>query len=52
MKNSLSPREIPRAKSEGFSEGSGYISSYFLTQVIVQAYSTLIVTKLNLNCDN
>ena len=29
MKYSLSPREILRAKPKGFSEGSGYISSYF-----------------------
>ena len=28
MKYSLSPREIPRAKSEGLPEGSGYISWY------------------------
>ena len=36
MKYSLSPREIPRAKPEGFLKGSGYISSYFLTQVTIQ----------------
>ena len=28
MKYSLSPREIPCAKPEGFPEGSGYISLY------------------------
>ena len=39
MKYCLSPREIPRAKAEGFSEGSGYISSYFLTRVTIQTFS-------------
>ena len=40
MKYSLSPREIPRAKPEGFLEGlSGYISLYFLTLVTIQTFS-------------
>ena len=39
MKYSMSPRENPRAKPEGFHEGSGYISSYFLTQFKVQTFS-------------
>ena len=39
MKYSLSPREILKAKPEGFPEGSGYISSYFLTQVTIQTFS-------------
>ena len=39
MKYSLSPREIPRAKPEGFPEGSGYISLYFLTWVKIQTFS-------------
>ena len=39
MKYSLIPREIPRAKPEGFPEGSGYILLYFLTRVTVQTFS-------------
>ena len=39
MKYSLSPREIPRAKPGGFSEGSGYISFYFLTRVTTETFS-------------
>ena len=39
MKYSLSPREIPRAKPEGFPEGSGYISLYILTIVTIQTFS-------------
>ena len=39
MKYSLSPREILRAKPNGFPEGSGYISVYILTQVTIQTFS-------------
>ena len=39
MKYSLRPREMPRAKAKGFPEGSGYISSYFLTRVTIQTFS-------------
>ena len=39
MKYSLSPREIPKAKPEGFPGGSGYILSYFMTQVTMQTFS-------------
>ena len=39
MKYSLSPKDIPRAKAERFSEGSGYISRYIPTQVIIQSFS-------------
>ena len=38
-KYSLSPRKIPRAKPKGFSKGSGYISPFILTQVIIQTLS-------------
>ena len=38
---SLSPREIPRAEPEVFPEGSGYISPYILTWVIIQTLSIL-----------
>ena len=36
MKYSLSTKEIPRAESKGFSEGSGYISLYIPPLVIIQ----------------
>ena len=39
MTNSLSPWTILRAEPEGFSKGSGYISPYILTQVILQTLS-------------
>ena len=39
MKYSLSPREILRAKPEGFPEGSSYVSSYLPTLVTIQAFS-------------
>ena len=39
MKYSLSPREIHRAKLEGFPKGSGYISSYIPTRVTIQTFS-------------
>jgi hypothetical protein len=39
MKYNLSPREIPKAKTKEFPEGSGYISSYFLTRVKIQTFS-------------
>ena len=39
MKYSLRPREMPRAKAEGFPDGSGYISSFFLTRVTIQTFS-------------
>ena len=41
MKYSMSLREIPRAKRQGFPEGSGYISSYIPTQVTIQTLSFL-----------
>ena len=39
VKYSLSPNQIPRADPEGFSKGSGYISPYILTLIIVQTLS-------------
>ena len=39
MKNSLSPREIPKAEPKEFSKGSGYISLYIPPQVIIQTIS-------------
>ena len=39
MKYSLRPMEILRAKPKAIPEGSGYISSYFLTQVTIQKFS-------------
>ena len=39
MKYSLSTREIPRVEPKGFREGSGFISPYILTQVIIQTFS-------------
>ena len=39
MKYSLSPREIQRAKPEGFSEGSVYISWYNPNQITLQTFS-------------
>ena len=36
MKYCLSPKEMPSAEPEGFPEGSGNISSYTLTRVIIQ----------------
>ena len=39
MKYKLSPREIPRAKPEGFPEGLDYISSYIRTRVTMQTFS-------------
>ena len=38
MKYCLSPREIQRAKPEGFPKGRGYISSYILTEVTLQTF--------------
>ena len=38
-KYSLSTRQIPRADSNGFPEGSGYISPYIPTWVIIQTFS-------------
>ena len=35
---SLSTREIPRTEPEGFFEGSGYISTYIPTRVIIQTF--------------
>ena len=43
MKYTLSLREIPRAKPEGFPEGLGYIPSYFQTRVTIQTF--LITTS-------
>ena len=45
MNNSLSPRKIPRAPPLGFSSGSGYISPYILTQVIIHTFSSKIDTS-------
>ena len=42
MKYSMSMREIPRAEPEGFPEGSGYISPYIPTPVIIR---TSIISK-------
>ena len=39
MKYSLNQREILTAKPEGFTEGAGYISLYFLTQITIQTFS-------------
>ena len=39
MKYSLSTREILRAEPKGFPKGSGYISPYIPTQVILQTFS-------------
>ena len=39
MKYSLSTREILRAEPKGFPQGSGYISLYILTRVIVHTFS-------------
>ena len=51
MKYSLSPREIPRAKPEGFLEGSNYISSYIPTRVTIQTFSitTPVLSFLEIN---
>ena len=51
MKYSLSLREIPRAKAEGFPEGSGNISSNIPTQVTIQTFSitTPALTFLEIN---
>ena len=39
VKYSLSMREIPRAEAEEFPEGSGYISMYIPTWVIIPTIS-------------
>ena len=39
MKYSMSTREIPRGEHEGFPEGSGYISPYIPTRVIIKTFS-------------
>ena len=39
VKYSLSTWEIPRAEPEGFPKGSGYISPYIPTWVIIQTFS-------------
>ena len=39
MKYSLSMREKLRAEHKGFPEGSGYISLYFRTLVIIKTFS-------------
>ena len=46
MKYTLRPKEMPRAKPEGFSEGSGHISSYIPTRVTIQAFSITILEEL------
>ena len=38
VKYNLQTRDILRAQSEGFSKGSGYISPYISTQVIIQTF--------------
>ena len=47
MTYSLSPREIVRAKPEGFPESSGYISSYIPTQTF--SIKTPAFSFLNIN---
>ena len=51
IKYSLSQREIQRAKPEGFSQGSGYISSYIPTRVTKQTFSIITpeLTFLEIN---
>ena len=39
VKYTLSKREIQSTELEGFPEGSGYISPYILTRVIIQTFS-------------
>ena len=39
VKYSLSMREIQRAEPEGFPEGSGYVSPYIPTWVMIKAFS-------------
>ena len=39
MKSSLSPREIPKAKAEGFPGSLGYIVANISTQVTIQTFS-------------
>ena len=39
MKYSMSMREIPKAEHKGFPEGSGSISPYIPTLVIIQTFS-------------
>ena len=41
IKYSLSRRETLWAKPEGFPEGLGYISLYFLTQVTIEIFSII-----------
>ena len=41
VKYSLSTREILRPEPKGFPEGSGYISPYILTSVIIQTFSII-----------
>ena len=43
MKYSLNPREIPRARPEGFPKGSDYISSNIPTEVTIQTFSITIL---------
>ena len=52
MKYILSPREILRAKPEGFPVGFDYISSYFLTQVRIQTFSITIPAIIFLGDQN
>ena len=48
MKYSLSPREILRAKSEGFPEGKGYILQYIPTHVShVTCHVSCVTCKTN-----
>ena len=35
----MSPRDIPRAKPEGYPKRSGFISSYIQTRVPIQTFS-------------
>ena len=52
MKYSLSPREIPRANSEGFSKSSCYISPYIPNGVIMQTLSILAVCQIPIWANN
>ena len=48
VKYSLSPKEILRAKPEGFPEGLGYISPYIFTRVTIQTFSRGHPTSVDL----
>ena len=48
MKYSLSPREIPRAKPEGFPEGLGYISLYIPIKTFSITTSAVSFLEINI----